>query len=194
MIHLILFGPPGVGKGTQSQRIIQHFDLLHIASGDLLRIQIMNQSDLGIKAKLYMDKGELVPDEIVISMIESILSSLDGKNGVVFDGFPRTPPQAEALDGLLKSRGEEISALVALKVPKEELVKRLESRGLTSGRADDSSIKTIENRLKVYDNKTSPVIKHYSEQGKYHPVNGVGMIDDVSKRLIDIIEPIVEAI
>lgn len=188
MNYLILFGPPGAGKGTQSQRIIQHFDLLHLATGELLRSQIMNQTELGIQAKSYMDKGELVPDDVVIHMLENKLKELDYKNGVVFDGFPRTLAQAQALDELMRSKNHEIPALITLQVPHDELVRRLSSRGLTSGRTDDASIATIENRLKVYHNKTAPVIAHYDQLGKYYPVEGVGPIDEISSRLIRTIE------
>lgn len=190
MSYLILFGPPGAGKGTQSQRIIQHFNLLHLATGDLLRSEIMNQTELGIQAKMYMDKGELVPDELVIKMLQSKLEELHTKNGVVFDGFPRTIAQAKALDKMLESQNQEISALVALTVPHDELLKRLSSRGLTSGRTDDANLETIEHRLNIYHKKTIPVIDHYRKQEKYFPIEGVGKIDDISSLLIQTIEPL----
>ncbi len=192
MTHLILFGPPGAGKGTQSQRIIQHFDLLHLATGDLLRSEIMNQTNLGIKAKAYMDEGELVPDDLVIDIIDKKLLDLGNKKGVVFDGFPRTIPQAEALDALLHSRSETISGLVELKVPHDELIKRLNSRGLTSGRADDASQSTIEHRLDIYHQKTSPIIAYYDKKNKHLPVQGVGKIDEISDRLIKAIESVLK--
>jgi adenylate kinase len=192
MNYLILFGPPGAGKGTQSQRIIQHFDLLHLATGDLLRNQIMNQTEFGILAKSYMDKGELVPDDLVIKMIQTKLEELDNRNGVVFDGFPRTIAQAQALDDLMRSKNHNIPALITLIVPHDELVRRLSSRGLTSGRTDDAKVETIENRLTVYHNKTIPVIKHYDKQGKYFPVEGVGPIDEISNRLIQTIKPLIQ--
>ena len=188
MRYLILFGPPGAGKGTQSQRIIQHFNLLHLATGDLLRSEIMNQTELGIQAKMFMDKGELVPDDLVIKMLKSKLEELHNKNGVVFDGFPRTIAQAKALDEMLKSQNQEISALVALTVPHDELLRRLSSRGLTSGRTDDAKVETIEHRLSIYHKKTTPVIDHYKEQKKYFPIEGVGKIDDISNLLIKTIE------
>jgi len=192
MNYLILFGPPGAGKGTQSQRIIQHFDLLHLATGDLLRNQIMNQTELGILAKSFMDKGELVPDDVVIKMLRKKLEEIDTKNGVVIDGFPRTITQAQALDDLMRSKNHNIPALITLIVPHDELVRRLSSRGLTSGRTDDADVSTIENRLKVYHDKTSPVIQHYDKQGKYFPIEGVGPIDEISKRLIETINPIIK--
>lgn len=192
MNQLILFGPPGAGKGTQSQRIIQHFNLLQLATGDLLRSQIMNQTELGILAKSFMDNGELVPDDVVIEMLESKLRELKNKNGVVFDGFPRTITQAQALDHLMRSKNQEIPALITLIVPHDELLRRLSCRGLTSGRTDDSNLKTIENRLAVYHKKTTPVIEHYQKQGKYFPVEGVGPIDEVSSRLIHTIEPLMK--
>lgn len=184
MSYLILFGPPGAGKGTQSQRIIQHFNLLHLATGDLLRSEIMNQTKLGIQAKMFMDKGELVTDELVIEMLEAKLEELPTKNGVVFDGFPRTITQAQALDKMLSLQNQEINALVALTVPHDELLKRLSSRGLTSGRTDDADLKTIEHRLGIYHKKTIPVIEHYNKQNKYFPIEGVGKIDDISTRLL----------
>ena len=158
MNYLILFGPPGAGKGTQSQRIIQHFNLLHLATGELLRVQIMNQTELGKLAKSFMDKGELVPDDVVIEMLKNKLSELGNKNGVVFDGFPRTLAQAQALDDLMRSKNHEIPALITLTVPHEELVRRLSSRGLPSGRTDDASVETLEHRLQVYHNKTGQLI------------------------------------
>lgn len=192
MNYLILFGPPGAGKGTQSQRIIQHFNLLHLATGDLLRSQIMNRTEMGLLAQSFMDKGELVPDEVVIKMLRSKLVELDSKNGVVFDGFPRTIGQATALDELMLSNKQKIPALITLTVPHEELVRRLSSRGLTSGRTDDAELATIEHRLQVYHNKTIPVIHHYEKQGKYFPVDGVGQIDEISSRLIKTIEPLLD--
>ena len=193
MNYLILFGPPGAGKGTQSQRIIQHFDLLHLATGDLLRNQIMNQTELGILAKSFMDKGELVPDDVVIEMLRNKLEEIDTKNGVVIDGFPRTITQAQALDDLMRSKNHNIPALITLIVPHDELVRRLSSRGLTSGRTDDADNATIENRLKVYHDKTAPVIQHYDKQGKYFPIEGVGPIDGISLKLIETIEPIINS-
>ena len=193
MNYLILFGPPGAGKGTQSQRIIQHFDLLHLATGDLLRNQIMNQTELGILAKSFMDKGELVPDDVVIEMLSNKLEEIDTKNGVVIDGFPRTMAQAQALDDLMRSKNHNIPALITLIVPHKELVRRLSSRGLTSGRTDDANVATIENRLKVYHDKTAPVIQHYEKQGKYFPIKGVGPIDEISRKLINVIEPIINS-
>lgn len=193
MNYLILFGPPGAGKGTQSQRIIQHFNLLHLATGDLLRNQIMNQTKLGILAKSFMDKGELVPDDVVIEMLRNKIEEIETKNGVVIDGFPRTITQAQALDDLMRSEGHNIPALITLIVPHNELIRRLSSRGLTSGRTDDAEISTIENRLKVYHDKTAPVIQHYDKQGKYFPIEGVGPIDEISLKLIKTIEPIINS-
>ncbi len=190
MNYLILFGPPGAGKGTQSKRIIQHFDLLHLATGDLLRSEIMDQTPMGIEAKRYMDHGELVPDDLVIDIIEKKLLDLSNKKGVVFDGFPRTIPQAQALDRMLAKRGESISGLVELKVPHEELLTRLTSRGLTSGRTDDASRDTIEHRLEIYHQKTKPIVEYYAKQGKHLPIHGVGIIDEISRRLIEAIESV----
>ena len=188
MIHLILFGPPGAGKGTQAQALVEHFNFLHLSTGDLLRAELADQSVLGLEAKRFMDAGELVPDETVIGMIRNLLNRLGGVPGVIYDGFPRTVAQARELDKMLISRREGITALLSLEVPHDELVKRLLIRGESSGRTDDADIATIENRISVYEAKTQPLIDYYTQLGKYHPIAGVGTIEEIAKRLIREVE------
>ena len=184
MIHLILFGPPGAGKGTQAQVLVEHFKFMHLSTGDLLRAQIAAKTQLGLEATRFIDAGELVPDEIVIGMIGILLDRVGSIPGIVYDGFPRTVAQAEELDKMLTSRQEGITALLSLEVPHDELVKRLLLRGESSGRTDDADIATIENRISVYEVKTQPLIDYYTQLGKYHPIAGVGSIDEISARLI----------
>jgi len=190
MLHLILFGPPGAGKGTQAQLLGTQFGLIHISTGDLLRSELANRTELGLEAKRFMDRGELVPDETVISMIMNRIHQMSETGGVIYDGFPRTIPQAEALDRILKSEHEKISALISLEVPHNELVKRLMLRGETSGRSDDRNISVIENRIKVYQEKTKPLIDYYNQQQKYHTVDGTGTIEQISQRLTNLVEKI----
>jgi adenylate kinase len=188
MIHLILFGPPGAGKGTQAQALVEHFQFMHVSTGDLLRSEIAAQSKLGLEAKRYIDAGELVPDETVIGMIRILLERICTVPGVIYDGFPRTVAQAKELDDMLTSCKEGITALLSLEVPHDELVKRLLLRGQSSGRSDDADEATIENRISVYHSKTQPLIDYYTRLGKYYPVAGVGTIGEISERLIQTVE------
>ncbi len=188
MIDFILFGPPGAGKGTQAQILKDKLGLTYIATGDLFRHHIKNQTPLGQKAKSYIDKGDLVPDEITIDMIKEIISDPNIK-GIIFDGFPRTVKQAEFLDKLMAEKGLIIDALIALNVPEERLIKRLLQRGQTSGRSDDNE-QTIKHRLDLYHQKTEPVKEYYKKQNKYHEVHGVGTIEEVNQRLLDVINSI----
>ena len=188
MIDFILFGPPGAGKGTQAKIIKDKLGLTYIATGDMFRNHIKNETPLGKKAKAYIQKGDLVPDEITIDMIKEIISDPEVK-GLIFDGFPRTVKQAEFLDKLMAEKDLIIDALIALDVPEERLVKRLLERGKTSGRSDDNE-DTIKHRLQQYHAKTEPVKEYYQKQGKYYEVNGVGSIDEVNKRLLDVISNI----
>lgn len=183
MLNIVLFGPPGAGKGTQSQKIIDGYQLIHLSTGDILRAEIANGTELGLKAKNLMDKGELVPDEVVIGMIEHRLSEDKDAKGFIFDGFPRTVAQAEALDALLKKFDTEIHEMIALEVSEEELKKRLLERGKVSGRADDQDISKIENRISVYKKQTLPVAEYYEKQGKYKGINGIGSIDEIFGRI-----------
>lgn len=183
-LNIVLFGPPGAGKGTQSEFLIKQYELVHLSTGDLLRAEIKAESELGQQAKELMDRGELVADAIVIGMIRNKMEAhLDAK-GFIFDGFPRTQAQAVALDAMLNAKSEPITAMLALEVPEEELVKRLLGRGATSGRADDSNEGVIRTRIREYETKTAPLKAYYSAQGKYKAINGVGSIEEITGRLI----------
>lgn len=185
MLNLVLFGPPGAGKGTQADFLIERFKLVHISTGDMLRSQIEAGTELGLEAKSYMDKGFLVPDSIVIGMIRSMLKDNRDSQGYIFDGFPRTVAQAKALDDLLNENGTPISGMLCLEVEKEELINRLLLRGKTSGRPDDQDVDIIENRILEYSKKTMPIKDYYKTQGKCHVIHGMGSIEEISKRLID---------
>lgn len=188
MLNLVLFGPPGAGKGTQSEKLIDKYRLLHLSTGDILRGELKAETPLGMEAKKYMDKGELVPDEVVIGMIDNKLKANQDANGFIFDGFPRTTAQAEALDNLMEKKGTAITAMLALEVTHEELVKRLLNRGKESGRADDQDISVIENRVKIYHQETTPLIEYYKAQNKFYGVEGMGTIDDIFNRLCSVID------
>jgi len=183
MFNLILFGPPGSGKGTQSEKLIEKFGFKHLSTGDILRGEIANKTPLGIEAKSLMDKGQLVPDEVVIGMISSALDANPGVPGFLFDGFPRTTLQAEALDRLLSLKKTEIGAVLFLQVPEEELLSRMINRAKTSGRADDADEQVQRKRLEVYLRDTLPVAEHYGKSGKVIEVEGVGSIDDIFGKL-----------
>jgi adenylate kinase len=179
MLNIVLFGPPGAGKGTQSQNLISKYGLVHLSTGDLLRTEIARGTELGVKAKEIMDRGILVSDDIVIGMIENKLDANPSANGFIFDGFPRTKAQAEALDDLLQKKGTAISCMLALEVGEEELTRRLLERGKDSGRADDRDEATIKKRIEEYNNKTLPLKEYYSSEGKFHSINGVGSVSDI---------------
>jgi len=188
MIDLILFGPPGAGKGTQAQILKDKLGLTYIATGDLFRHHIKNKTDLGVKAQAYIDRGDLVPDEITIDMIKEIIADPDAR-GFIFDGFPRTVKQAEVLDQLMADKDLIIDALLSINVPEERLIKRLLERGKTSGRSDDNE-ETIKHRLDQYHTKTEPVKDYYKAQGKLYEIDGVGSIDEVNQRILDVISNI----
>jgi adenylate kinase len=183
MFNLILFGPPGSGKGTQSERLIAKYGLKHLSTGDILRGEIAGLTPLGLAAKSYMDKGQLVPDEVVIEMISSALDNNPQANGFLFDGFPRTNAQAEALDKLLTQKGTSIAMVLALQVSQKELVKRLLNRGLTSGRSDDTNEEVISARIAEYEKKTAAVADHYRKYDKVVYVRGEGEVDDIFELL-----------
>src|ERR1700729_2450197 len=183
MFNLILFGPPGSGKGTQSERLISRYGLKHLSTGDLLRSEIAGQTPLGMAAKSYMDKGQLVPDEVVIEMISSALDNNPQAHGFLFDGFPRTTAQAEALDKLLSQKGTSIAVVLALQVTESELVKRLLNRGLTSGRPDDADEATIRTRIVEYEKKTAAVAEYYKKYDKVVYIKGEGDVDEIFQAL-----------
>lgn len=188
MLNVVLFGPPGAGKGTQSQKLIAHYHLVHLSTGDLLRAQITQGTELGLRAKKLMDEGLLVPDEVVIGMIDSALNDNKAAAGFIFDGFPRTVPQAESLDRLLAQHGAQIGCMVALEVGEEELVTRLLERGKTSNRPDDQDETKARRRVAVYNTETAPVAGYYAAQRKFHALNGIGAIDDIFSQVCAVID------
>lgn len=188
MLNVVLFGAPGSGKGTQSAKLIDRYGLYHISTGELLRDHIRRGTDLGKTADTYISKGQLIPDKLMIDILEDVLErEAGGKNGVVFDGFPRTVPQAEALKELLRKRGTDLHAVVGLEVPEDELVERMLARGRETGRADDN-VDTIKNRLDVYHNQTLPLREYYNNEGKYLGINGSGTVDDIFDNITDRLE------
>lgn len=188
MLNVVLFGPPGAGKGTQSEKIIEKFELTHLSTGDLFRKHLGEGTDLGKLAKKYMDEGHLVPDQVVISMVEDKINNTSGSKGFIFDGFPRTTAQAEALDKMLKNHGMAISGMIALDVPHDVLKERIKERGKTSNRADDQNEEKINTRIKVYLDETLPVAKYYEEQGKFKKINGVGEIEEIFNQISVVID------
>ena len=190
MFNVILFGPPGSGKGTQSEKLIQRYGLKHLSTGDLLRSEIAAKTLLGISAKEYIDKGQLVPDAVVIDMIEVSMKENPGVTGFLFDGFPRTEAQAIALDALLQMNKTEIDIVLSLKVGEEELVRRLLNRGLTSSRSDDSNEAVIRARIAEYHAKTSVVAHYYQQFGKVSEINGEGSMEEIFRLLCQAIEKI----
>jgi adenylate kinase len=185
MINLILFGPPGSGKGTQAAKLVEKYELLHISTGDLFRYEMGNNTPLGLEAKSYIEKGELVPDSVTIGMLRNKVEANPDVEGYIFDGFPRTVAQAEALDNLLAENGNEVSALLMLEVADAEIIDRLLQRGKMSGRADDQDPDIIVNRIAVYRRETTPVFDYYAAKGKAEQINGVGAIDDIFGLLCD---------
>ena len=183
MINIILFGPPGAGKGTQSAKIIEKYSLIHIATGDLFRKHLKEGTPLGVLAKEYMNRGDLVPDQLVIDMVDDKIKTSENTSGIIFDGFPRTIPQAEALDMLLASKGSPIKVLIELIVPEDELRKRLAERAIKENRPDDAKPDVIENRISVYKAETVSVSEYYKKLGKYSSVVGVGEIENIFSNL-----------
>jgi len=191
MVNFLIFGPPGSGKGTQSVRLAEKFNLLHLSTGDMLRAEISAGTELGKKMSLIMSKGELVPDEVVIEMIAYKIDNSKGSAGFLFDGFPRTVAQTISLEKMLNDRGMKIDQMLVLDVDHNELVKRLIARAELSGRPDDKDPAVIENRIDVYKEKTEPIINYCNQKGLYQPVNGMGSIDDIFKRLSDYMKKLV---
>ncbi len=188
MLNIVLFGPPGSGKGTQAAKLVEKYALVHLSTGDIFRANIKGETELGKLAKSYIDKGQLVPDEVTINMLQSEADKQATATGFIFDGFPRTIQQAEALDKYLAGRGTAISMMLSLEVDEEELRKRLLLRGKDSGRADDQDPAVIQNRIDVYNRETAPAKEFYTLQNKYKGINGVGAIDDIFGLLCNAIE------
>lgn len=188
MLNIVLFGAPGSGKGTQSAKLIDTYGLYHISTGEVLRDHMKRGTELGKTAATYISKGNLIPDELMIEILDSVLETeAAGKEGVVFDGFPRTIPQAQALNGLLEKRGTKLHAVIGLEVPEEELTRRMLLRGAETGRADDTP-ETISNRLKVYHSQTHPLKEYYTTTGHYLPINGLGVVDEIFSQICEGLE------
>jgi adenylate kinase len=190
MLNLILFGPPGSGKGTQAAALIARYGLVHISTGDLFRYEMGNNTPLGLEAKAYMAKGALVPDTVTIGMLRNKVEAHPDASGFIFDGFPRTIPQAEALDALLAEKDAQVGALLSLEVPENEIVQRILLRGKTSGRPDDNDEAIVRNRIGVYLSETRPVFDYYALRGISHTIDGIGQIEEISQRLFQTIDPI----
>ncbi|TAK37473.1 MAG: adenylate kinase [Saprospiraceae bacterium] len=188
MINLILFGPPGSGKGTQAAKLVEKYHLVHISTGDLFRFEMGNNTPLGQKAKSYMEKGQLVPDEVTVGMLKNKVDANPNAKGFIFDGFPRTIAQAEALDRLMAKKDSPISGLLALDVDDEEITQRILLRGKTSGRSDDNDERIIRNRIEVYKSETSPVFDYYAQSDKSQKINGFGTIEEIFARLCTAID------
>ena len=187
MLNIVIFGAPGSGKGTQSERIVEKYGINHISTGDVLRAEIKNGTELGKTAKGYIDQGQLIPDELMIDILASVFDSFKDSKGVIFDGFPRTIAQAEALKKMLAERGQDVSVMVDLDVPEEELMVRLIKRGKDSGRADDNE-ETIKKRLHVYHSQTAPLIDWYKNEKKYQHINGLGTMEGIFAEICEAID------
>ncbi|ELR70957.1 Adenylate kinase [Fulvivirga imtechensis AK7] len=190
MLNIVLFGPPGAGKGTQSEKLIKKYNLKHISTGDLFRKHLSEGTELGKAAQKYMDEGNLVPDAVVIGMVDDTIKNNPDANGFIFDGFPRTINQAEALDTLMNGKGTPISGMISMEVPVEELKKRLLERGKSSGRVDDQNEDKINTRIAVYQNETLPVSQYYERQGKFNAIHGVGSIEDIFNNICSVIDSV----
>ena len=187
MLNIVIFGAPGSGKGTQSERIVEKYGINHISTGDVLRAEIKNGTELGKTAKGYIDQGQLIPDELMIDILASVFDSFKDSKGVIFDGFPRTIAQAEALKKMLAERGQDVSVMVDLEVPEDELMVRLIKRGKDSGRADDNE-ETIKKRLHVYHSQTAPLIDWYKNEKKYQHINGLGTMEGIFAEFCEAID------
>ena len=190
MLNVVLFGPPGAGKGTQSLKLVEKYNLIHLSTGDIFRYNIKNNTDLGQLAQGYMNEGKLVPDEVTIKMLESELNKHPNAEGFIFDGFPRTTQQAMALDSLLATKHTEVHIMLALDVPEKELKERLKERALTSGRPDDANAEVIQKRINVYNKETLPVKEYYTKRDKFTAVHGLGTIEEVFERLCSVLDTV----
>ncbi len=188
MLNIVLFGPPGAGKGTQSEKLIAKYGLVHLSTGDIFRANIKGGTELGNLASSFMDQGKLVPDEVTINMLNAEVEKYESPKGFIFDGFPRTAAQASALDVLLQSKDTKISHMLALEVPEDELRQRLLLRGKDSGRPDDVDTAIIQKRIDVYNSETAPVKDYYEKQGKYKGIDGVGEIEEISEMLCEAVD------
>lgn len=188
MKYYILFGPPGAGKGTQATAMVEKYNLHHISTGALLRKEIAAGTELGMQAKALIEKGCLVPDEVVEGMIENEFNSVKGVAGFLLDGFPRTLPQAEALDRIISKTGEEVTGTVSIMIPDEMIMERIKGRALKEGRADDASEDIINTRIVTYHNQTEPLIEYYTKAGKYYEINGIGTIEEVRERIFEVMD------
>ena len=191
MFNVVIFGKPGSGKGTQANFLKDKYDLYHISTGDLFRKNILNETDLGIEAKSFLDNGDLVPDIVTIKMLENEVTENKGVKGFIFDGFPRTLNQAESLDIFLESVNQKINVTIALEVDEDELITRLLDRGKTTNRSDDQDIQKIKNRFNEYNNKTSVLINFYQKQSKFYSVNGHGSVEDITLRLFNLVDSLI---
>lgn len=191
MLNLVLFGPPGAGKGTQAERLVEKYHLVHLSTGDIFRSNIKGGTELGQLAKSYIDKGALVPDEVTIGMLKAEVNIHSNAKGFIFDGFPRTTAQAEALDIFLSSKGIEIASMLALEVDEDELITRLLERGKSSGRADDQDTEIIKNRIRIYEKETAILKSFYTKQNKFVGIKGVGSIQSITSGLCNAIDTLI---
>ena len=188
MFNLILVGPPGAGKGTQAKLIANHYGWVHLSTGDLFRQHLKNQTELGKLAQQYMDKGLLVPDEVVIGMVKDFIDQHNDAKGFIFDGFPRTIEQAKALDDMLSEKGKQVNLVIFIDVPEDEIIKRIQKRALEEGRTDDADESIIRKRLEEYMNKTAPLLGYYERKDKLVKINGIGTIEEIFNRIKDVLD------
>ncbi len=190
MKNIVLFGPPGAGKGTQAKKIVEKYGFVHLSTGDMFRNELKNNTPVGQKAKAYMDKGELVPDSVILEMVENFIKNNMNDKGFIFDGFPRTLPQAEGLDEIITRHDTAINGMIEIFVNDEEIINRITKRAEIEGREDDKNVEVIENRINVYNREKDSVKEYYQKQNKYYKIDGIGTIDEIFERLCNIIDTI----